>query len=266
MADISSKTNFAHHAERMKSVKGLDGVFLATSVDPKNQVLIEEAERLGCGWFAGPEQDILERHIALCKRENADAVIRVTCDCPLFDIDLTSKFVEEFKRQYHDFIFCSNFPMLYGTLSELLSCKILSEIHEFYRGPGISRPLRENLNKYDTVGIEQDHDLCRPEYRLTLDVPEDLELIRKIYGALYSGTPLNLREVYTWLDDNPEIAYINRMVESKGCNQYSANLMERPLYSIVPSGTGYVILDSQKRFVEPKEFRKKLKEFFPDTD
>ena len=63
LAEISSKSNFAHHVERMKNIKGLDGVFLATSVDPKNSDLIEEAERLGCGWYCGPELDIVARHI-----------------------------------------------------------------------------------------------------------------------------------------------------------------------------------------------------------
>ena len=34
---MAGKSAFAHHVERMKNVNGLDGVFLATSVDPKNK-------------------------------------------------------------------------------------------------------------------------------------------------------------------------------------------------------------------------------------
>ncbi|HBR22008.1 MAG TPA: hypothetical protein DD713_05495, partial [Nitrospiraceae bacterium] len=79
---MAGKSVFAHHAERMNHVKGLDGVFLATSIDPLNKELIEEAKRLNCGWYAGAEQDIVDRHIKLCERERADAVIRVTCDSP----------------------------------------------------------------------------------------------------------------------------------------------------------------------------------------
>ena len=84
---MAGKSIFAHHVERMQSVKGLDGVFLATSKDPQNKALIEEAGRLGCGWFDGAEQDIVDRHIKLCEMEKADAVIRVTCDSPIFDIN-----------------------------------------------------------------------------------------------------------------------------------------------------------------------------------
>lgn len=266
MREIAGKTNFAHHVERMRSVKGLDRVCLATSKDPKNKVLIEEAERLDCSWYAGAEQDILERHIKLCEQENADAAIRVTCDCPLFNIDVTSRFVAEFKKEYRDFIYCSNMTIIQGTLSELISYQAMLKMHESYRGPGISMPIRENMSVYNTLGLEIDIDLCRPEYRLTVDEPADLDLIRHIYDALYEGKPLSLFEVYTWLDDNPEIAQINMNVGIKGCNQYGANLMEKPEYSIVKSGKKFVILDSQKRNVDPMKFVLKLSEMFPETE
>lgn len=263
LLDIAGKSNFAHHVERMLAVKGLAGVFLATSSNPLNAPLIAEAEKLGCDWYAGTEEDILERHIALCEREGADAVIRVTCDCPLFDIASASMFVEEFKREYQDFIFISNMAMMYGTLSELISSNALLEAHKNYRGPAISQPIRENTSSFKTLGLELPWDLCRPEYRLTVDYPEDIELVRRIYQALYKGKPLSLSNVYAWLDDNPEIAKINRDVIVKGCNIYSAKLMEKPLYSIVQSGLKYLILDEQKRQVEPDEFLNRLADFFP---
>lgn len=261
---MAGKSVFAHHVERMKNVNGLDGVFLATSADPKNKELIEEAERLGCGWYAGAEQDIVDRHIKLCERENADAVIRVTCDSPIFDIESASRFVEEFKKEYRDYIYVSNMTMIQGTLSELISYNALMEIHKHYRGAAVSMHIKENMAKFKTLGIEIDIDLCRPEYRLTIDEAVDIEMIRKIYEALYNGKPLNLREVYTWLDDNPQVAKMNMHVGIKGCEQQSANLMEKPLYSIVASGRKHVILDEQKRKIEPSDFIKRFKELFPE--
>ena len=264
LAEISSKSNFAHHVERMKNIKGLDGVFLATSVDPKNSDLIEEAERLGCGWYCGPELDIVARHIELCQREEADAVIRVTCDCPLFNIGISSEFVSAFKREYFDFIYCSNMTMIQGTLSELISYNALVAVHKNYKGAAISLPIRQNLGEFKTLGLEISTDLCRPEYRLTVDEPSDLELIRAVYNALYKGKPIDLFEVYTWLDDNPEIANINKNAEIKGCNIYAATLAEKPFYSIVKSGNKHVILDKKKRSITPSDFIKQFSEMFPE--
>ena len=260
---LADKSVFAHHVERMRNVKGLDGIFLATSTDPNNEKLIKEAEKLGCGWYAGAEQDIVDRHIKLCEREWADAVIRVTCDSPIFDIDSASLFVKEFKKEYRDYIYVSNMTMIQGALSELISYKALLEVHKHYRGAAVSMYIKENLRKFETLSIEIDIDLCRPEYRLTIDEAKDIEMIGYIYKALYKNKPLNLREVYTWLDDNPDIAKINMSLGTRGCEQQSANLMESPLYSIVPSGGKYVILDKQKRMVEPERFIEKLLELFP---
>jgi spore coat polysaccharide biosynthesis protein SpsF len=264
LKEIAGKTNFAHHVERMRHVTGLDGVFLATSKDPLNEVLISEAEKLGCGWYAGAEQDVVERHIVLCEKEEADAVIRVTCDCPLFDIGSTSRFVEKFKMEYYDFICVSNLAMLYGTLSELISYKALLEVHNNYRGPAVSIYIRENMGFFKTFGIETDDELCRPEYRLTVDEMADLDVVRHIYHALYRGEPLRLKDVYTWLDDNPEIASINKNVGIKGINVAAANLMEAPLYSLVQSGHKYVIFDEQKKIVEPSEFIRRIAKLFPE--
>lgn len=260
---MAGKSIFGHHVERMKNVKGLDGVFLATSVDPKNKELIKEAEKLGYGWYAGAEQDIVDRHIKLCERENADAVIRVTCDSPIFDIESASRFVEEFKKEYWDYIYISNMTMIQGTLSELISYNALIEIHKHYRGAGVSMHIKENMNKFKTLGVEIDIDLCRPEYRLTIDEAMDIEMIRQIYEALYNGNPLDLHDVYTWLDDNPNVGKMNMHIGIKGCEVQSANLLEKPLYSIVESGRKYVILDEQKRKIEPSDFIKKFEELFP---
>lgn len=264
MQKMSDRSVFAHHAERMKCVKGLDGVFLATSEDPLNKELIEEAERLGCGWYAGAEQDIVDRHIKLCQREAADAVIRVTCDSPIFDIESASRFVEEFKKEYHDYIYVSNMTMIQGSLSELIAYNALLEVHKHYRGAAVSMHIKENMSKFNILGVEIDIDLCRPEYRLTIDEDVDIEMIRKIYEALYKGVPLSLYEVYAWLDDNPLVAKINMQTKIKGCEMQSANFSEQPLYSIVVSGRRHIILDSNKRMVKPAEFINNLHELFPE--
>jgi spore coat polysaccharide biosynthesis protein SpsF len=265
MKPLAGKSIFAHHVERMQAVKGLKKICLATSVDPKNKALVREAEKLECGWYAGPEEDIVERHLKLCEQENAEAVIRVTCDCPLFNIDISSKFVELFNKKYYDFIFCGNIPMMQGTLTELISYKALMKVHESYRGPAISLPIRENLSAFSTMTTEIETDLIRPEYRLTVDESADYILMEHIYDALYKGYAIPLHDVYTWLDDNPEIARINRNVNIKGVNRYAADLMDKPVYSIVQSGSKFIVLDGNKQVVNPAVFLERIKKM-ADSD
>jgi spore coat polysaccharide biosynthesis protein SpsF len=256
---LAGKSIFAHHVERMKEVEGLDHIYLATSSDPKNKVLIREAEDLDCGWYAGPEEDIVERHVKICERESADAVIRVTCDCPLFNIEITSRFVESFRNGFTDFIYCGNMTMMQGTLTELISYSALLRVHESYRGPAVSLPIRENLAAYRTQALDVEKDFIRPEYRLTVDEMADYRLMEHIYNALYRGSAIPLREVYTWLDDNPEIARINRGVTFKGVNRYVASLMDKPVYSVVKSGDRFIVLDENRQVVDPAVFLERIK-------
>ena len=59
------------------------------------------------------------------------------------------------------------------------------------------------------------------------------------------------------------MARINKNIGIKGINVAAANLMESPLYSLVKSGRKYVILDEQKKLVEPSEFIRRIAQFFP---
>jgi len=263
LKDIEGKSMFRHVAERARQIKGIDDVYLATSKNPSNAPLIEEAEKIGCKWYAGAEQDIVGRVVALCKEADADAIIRISCDTPLFDIESAGSFVSAFKKEYRDYIYVSNLIAMYGTLSELISTKALLEVHKHYRGPAMSVYIRENMERFKILGIEIDPDLCRPEYRLTVDYPVDLELIRRIYKGLYKGSPISLRDVYTWLDDHPKIAKLNSKVKIKDVNIYAESLVQKPLYTITKSGDGHIVLDEQRKPVEPSEFVKHLAQYFP---
>lgn len=262
---LKGKSVFEHHIERMSMVSGLATIYLATSTDAQNDILVSEATRLGVKYFRGAEEDIVSRHIGICEAEAADAVIRVTCDMPLFDIDSASRYVAAFYKGRYDYIYINNMTIIQGTVPELISHKALKRIHTKYRGPAITMPIKEKMSDYKILGLEMPEDLVRPEYRLTLDVEEDFAVIGEIYEKLYQGRPISLIDVYNFLDDNPEIAARNSKVKIKGCEVLSANLLERPLYSIVRSGNNYVILDENKSPVHYKEFREVMDAIFFGT-
>lgn len=224
MKKIMGKSVFAYHVERLRYVDGIDGIFLATSKNLNNKELITEAERLGCGWYAGEEEDIVERHIKLCEQESADAIIRMPCDSPIFDIDSTCTLIRRFKKEYQDYIYVSNMITTCGTMVELISYKTLLEIHKYYQGSALSIFILENMKKFKTLGIKAKDSLCRPEYRLTIDYDVDLELISQIYEALYKGKPLVLDEVYQWLDTNLQVAKLNENVRQSDINLYATKL------------------------------------------
>lgn len=255
---LAGKSIFAHHVERMRMVSSLDDIWLATSKDPANLPLIKEAEELGCKWYAGEEQDVVDRHINICERANADGVLRVTCDCPLFDYNSAEMFASEFKKNKHDYINAANMPMYQGTLSEVIAFSAIKEVHKHHRGPVVSGYIQENKNLFDCFAMDIPHDLCRPEFRLTVDEPCDYEVASSIYNALYHGHPIDLKDVYVWLDDNPDVANLNAHIRMKGCNLALADKAQTIFYSIVKSNNKMIILDQYKRTIPYDSFLEEL--------
>lgn len=262
MLDMCGKSVFSLHVERMKAVRGLSAIYLATSRDKINTPLIEESRRLKIKYYRGAKEDILERNISVLNKERADAALRITCDMPLFDIDSLSRFVSLFKKKGYDYIYAKNMSIVHGTVGELISLKSMLTAHKSYKGAAITQPIKENIKNYKTLGINIPKELCRPEYRLTLDYPEDFKVINFIYQNLYKNKPISLYDVYKLMDDNPDTARINSNTTIKKCNIFGANFLDLPKYSIVKSNRKYIIFDEDKKEISFEKFFKKLKIMF----
>ena len=70
---------------RLSRSQELDQIVVATSVDERNQPLIEHIRSLGYTCVAGSEQDVLGRYLLAAEAADADVIVRITGDCPLVD-------------------------------------------------------------------------------------------------------------------------------------------------------------------------------------
>jgi glutamate-1-semialdehyde 2,1-aminomutase len=64
----------------------LDQIILATSTDDRDDVLAEHVKSIGFACIRGSPNDVLERFIVAARTHEADAVVRITGDCPLIDL------------------------------------------------------------------------------------------------------------------------------------------------------------------------------------
>src|SRR5687768_7109147 len=63
----------------------LDTVILATSDDPTDDPVADEAASCGAVVVRGPLDDVLARYVKAVREHPCDAVVRLTADCPLHD-------------------------------------------------------------------------------------------------------------------------------------------------------------------------------------
>ena len=99
MLDIAGKPNIQHMFERLQASRTLDGVLLATTTHPSDDVLVDFCRQQGYACFRGSLNDVLDRCYQAAVQFQADVIVRLTADCPLIDPQLLDLTVQAFLGQ-----------------------------------------------------------------------------------------------------------------------------------------------------------------------
>jgi spore coat polysaccharide biosynthesis protein SpsF len=215
--------------ERMASVRGVDGVVLATPSGADNDPLADLARRAGLAAFRGDEEDVLRRHLDCARAFGADHVVRVTGDNPLTDVETTEALVERHRAGAADYTYVPGDALLMGILSEVISRSALEQSWEKgearHRSELVTLYIKEHPREFAIVTVELPRGLYRPEYRLTVDEPDDVRLMQELFTRLAApGKLVTTRDAIALLDSRPELARINAHLRHKGANLRSVAL------------------------------------------
>lgn len=219
LKQICGKTVLEHDIDRLRRVKNIDDIVIATTVLDKDNSIVKECERLGVKYFRGSEDDVLSRYYYAAKEISADVVVRVTSDCPLIDSRVAEKTIEFYLNNSYDYVsntYEKSFPRGFDT--EVFNFKLLERAFKEAK----EKILREHVTVYFwknpkifTIGCYK-NDVDYSNYRLTLDTEEDLKLIEVIYDNLYHKNKcFGFEEIVELLKNDIEIYNINRMIEQK---------------------------------------------------
>ena len=213
---IEGKLLVEHVIERLKRAKIPDEILICTSTHPDDRVLIEIAKKNKIGWFAGSEEDVLDRFIQAAEKTGADVVVRTTGDNPLVDPGYLDRPVHEHLRLGAEYTSVNGLPV--GVRVEVIDVQALNKAHQLADNPEKSEYMTLYFKEdfFKVHFIEAEEKLKRTHYRLTVDTPEDLEFMREIYKALYKpGEIIPLEEVIHFLDNHPELVAVNSHITPK---------------------------------------------------
>jgi spore coat polysaccharide biosynthesis protein SpsF len=218
LLDIAGKTMLARVVERLSSAKSLDGVLVATTDSPHDDVIVEECRRLSIAVFRGQVDDVLDRYYQAAQSIEADVVVRITSDCPLIDPEVTDQTIQEFLAQRPDYasnVMVRTYPR--GLDTEVVTAQALrqawSEADQAYQRAHVTPYIYEHPEKFKLLSVTGEQDYS--QHRWTVDTPEDLELMRVIYQRLGWKGDFLWRDVLALFDDAPELAVLNRGVAQK---------------------------------------------------
>lgn len=217
---ILGKPMLLHIVERVRKVKGVNDVVIATLHKKTDDVIRKlcKVNRIEC--FSGSESDVLDRFYRAAKKYHADVVLRITGDCPLVDPNLMNRALTLFLESgQYDHLGVATGA---GTANQEFdgSCYpdgLDTEIFSFSTLEAAWREAKDPLEREHVTPFiwkrperfrvgSYKSDIDYSGMRWTVDNQEDLELIEAIYGNLYPKKPdFGLEDVLDFLQRNPDL-------------------------------------------------------------
>lgn len=201
---VCGKTLLEHEVSRVKRVKSIDSIIIATTRNKDDNAIARVANRLGVRCFRGEENDVLDRYYHAAQQIGADDIVRITGDCPLIDPTIIDLVVGCYLKNKRKFDYISNvspptFPD--GMDVEVFSSSALLQSWREAKLPSerehVTPYITNNPNYFRIKNVMSSRDMSH--LRFTVDEPRDLILIRKIFLHLYP------RKTYFILNDIIEL-------------------------------------------------------------
>ncbi len=218
---LAGRPVLTHIVERLRSVPAIAEVIIATTVNPADEAIARLAQHIGVPVFRGSEEDVLGRVLGAARSVRGEILVEITGDCPLVDPDITASAIEYFLEgrkqnpplQYAANVLEPGYPL--GLAVQVFPVALLAEVDQLTRDPAdrehVSYYIYRVPGRYRTGHLQCQPWLHHPDWRWTLDYPEDYEFLKRVYSELFPVNPrFGAREVVDLLQKKPEIADINR--------------------------------------------------------
>ena len=218
LKEVLSRPLLSYQIERMAQSRLIDELVIATTPN-SNEPIIELCKKENVSYFIGSEKDVLERYYLAAKQHQADIVVRMTSDCPLIDADIVDNVINMYKNNNFDYVSNTQirtFPR--GMDTEVFSFSALERAYKEakieYEHEHVTPYLYLNAEKFKIGQYIQDQDFN--EIRLTVDTPEDSELIKRLFEKLYPiNSKFSLEDILEVLKENPSWLEINKEIVQK---------------------------------------------------
>lgn len=216
LMDICGKPLIWHVLQRaLKSIESNE-VVLATTTESSDDPLYQFALKNGFNCFRGLLDDVLDRYYQTAKANDANIVVRITGDCPLVDPQLIDEMVRLFKKSELDYVSNGKQPWMDGFDVEVFSFHAL----EIAWKNATLASEREHVTPYirkmadaQEKSFYTDTDPWFADKQMSVDRPNDLELIRQIYAFMFQNNRdhnFTYQDVKALLIAHPKLSEINK--------------------------------------------------------
>ena len=217
LREVDGKTLLEIHLGRILQARSLAGLKIATTDEEGSRYITAVAEKLGIPFHKGSVEDVLSRFYDTAAPERPDWVVRLTSDCPLIDPSVIDELVHFALDHEYDYVRTdpASFPdgldtevMRFSALeracreAELTSEREHVTPYIWKNGTAEGGTLFKTFYYPNREGI-----FPASEYRITLDEPEDFQVLEALIHRL--GTGRHWKEYIDYLLEHPQIKSVN---------------------------------------------------------
>ena len=216
MKEVDRVPLLKYQLDRVKMSDRLDKVVIATTNSNKDDIIVDFCRKNGIEYFRGSEDDVLGRFYKCAKEYKADIIVRLTADCPLSDPKVIDDTIELFISEKADYTANTAPPETRkypdGSDVEVFGMEALERANAECKDLSDREHVTFYFWRYDngfkTCQLGGDRDFSN--YRLTVDYPEDVEVIDFIIKELKKKNTFgHLKEIIDILEANPEVKVKN---------------------------------------------------------
>jgi glutamate-1-semialdehyde 2,1-aminomutase len=225
--------------ERLSKARKVDQIVVATSIDPCNDSLAAYVESIGYPVFRGSERDVLDRYYGAARQFAADVVVRVTGDCPLIDPHVVDSVIGSFNEGAADYaanVSPPTFPD--GLDTEVFTFDALQAAWNEAKDPQqrehVTPFIRESA-RFARINFAHAGD--ESAQRWTVDEPEDLAVVERVFESFHPRRDFNWLEVLALRDSHPEWFEANQhLVRNAGAHRNTGQKLWKRAKRVIPGG------------------------------
>src|SRR5262249_27278542 len=145
---------------------------------------------------------------------HADVIVETTGDCPLIDSGTVTRVIDTFLSSNVDY--CSNILELTyprGMDVQVFPLAVLEEVARLTDDPvdheHVSNYIYEHPERFRLLNVTSNLPLDAASLRLTVDTPDDFEVVKRVFETLYPTKPdFALHDILALFERQPELAEI----------------------------------------------------------
>ncbi len=205
--------------ERIRKVKRIDKVIIATTNNKKDNKIIKFCEENNVSFFRGSEENVMGRVLSAALQFKVDIIVEITGDCPIIDPEIISLVLNTHLENNSDYTSNNNIRSYPDGMDvQVFSTTILANSYKVVttnlEKEHVTLEIRKS-SKYSKINLVASQNYFLPDLGLTLDEEQDYLLISSLF-KYFKNNNFGLKEILVYLNKNKKLIELNKNVVRKG--------------------------------------------------